>query len=30
MIMLTYVTTLVACLFKVVIAVAACFDLKIK
>jgi hypothetical protein len=27
---LTYVTTLAACLFRVIIAVAACFDLEIE
>jgi hypothetical protein len=28
--MLTYIITLTACLFKVIIAVTACFNLKIK
>jgi hypothetical protein len=28
--MLTYITIFVACLFKVVIAITACFNLKIK
>jgi hypothetical protein len=28
--MLTYITTLVACLFRVTIAIAVCFNLKIK
>jgi hypothetical protein len=28
--MLTYIITLIACLFKVIIAITACFDLKIE
>jgi hypothetical protein len=28
--MLTYVVTLIACLFKVTIVIAVCFNLKIK